>query len=199
MHQEANQPAAASTPSRKGRVASLVGFVAFIAIGIGVYVYWPWRNSGPGLDAPATELVKYCATEDFDKLPRDRQQAYVETLMKQGFGAIAAAAMTAHMTPEQMQRGLENATLAGMEVRWGKHLDNWLKLDAKGKTDYVKNVVAAMPPRPAGFDPRNRGGGRRAMTPAQIKKFVEGMQPDRRAEMAEFMAQIRAAHGDGGR
>src|SRR5437764_173000 len=143
MHEPMSQPVAA-TPSRKALVGSLIGFFAMLGIGVGVYVYWPLRNSGPALDAPATELVKFCATDDFDKLPRDRQEQYVEGLMKQGFGAIAMAAMAAHMTPEEMQRGLENATLAGMEVRWGKHLDNWLKLDAKGKADYAKKVVAAM-------------------------------------------------------
>src|SRR4051794_22597709 len=108
MHQHASQPAA-TTPSRKALVGSLIGFIALVGSGIAVYIYWPWRNSGPALDASATELVKFCATDDFDKLPRDRQEQYVGRLMKEGFGAIAMAAVAAHMTPEEMQRGLENA------------------------------------------------------------------------------------------
>lgn len=182
-------------PSTRKIIVSVVGLIAVIAAGITAYKMWPERLPSPNASAP--ELVKYITTDQFAKLPLDKQEIYVETLMKQGFPTIIMAAQQAGLTPEERQRGLENAMQAGMQIRWGRHLDKWVKLDAKGKAEYVKQVVAQMPKRPPGMDPRAKSN--RFMTPERQKNFIESMSPDRRAEMAEFMSAMRAANGDSGR
>ena len=158
-------------------------------------------NREPGLppvDSPNHVLVKFCATDEFAKLPLDKQEPYVAHLMDQGFLAIFNAANEANMTPEERQRGLQNTMQAGMNVRWGRNVNEWLKLDKQGRAQYVQQVIADMPPRPPGFDPRGANRNTHFMTPDQHKKFVEGMSPDRRAAMAEFMQQVQQARGDGG-
>jgi hypothetical protein len=153
----------------------------------------------PPLDAPNEVLVKFCASDDFAKLPLEQQEPYVKHLMDQGFFAIIAAAQNANLSQDERQKGLQNTMQAGMNVRWGQHLDEWLKLDEAGKAAYVQEVIAEMPARPRGMDPRGAARSNRLMTPQQHKKFVEGMAPQRRAQLAEFMQQIDAARGDGGR
>jgi hypothetical protein len=178
-------------------VGSTIGLIIVIAGAIVAYKNWPQRL--PSTDAPAAELVKFVTTDQFDNLPLAQQEQYVNALMKQGFGAIITAAKEAGLTKEERQKGLENAMQAGMMVRWGRHVDKWLSLDQKGKAEYVKQVVAQMPPRPPGMDPRANRAGQRFMTPEKQKRFIENMAPDRRAAMAEFMSAVRAAHGDGGK
>ena len=184
-----------NVPNKRTLIVSIIGVVFVAAIAIGAYEWWPQRL--PSADASPAVLAKFITTDQFDNLPLDQQERYVEALMKQGFAVIIAAAKEANLTAAERQRGLENAMQAGMEYRWGKHLDIWLKLDDKGKADYVKKVVAAMPPRPAGMDPRGAPGNRRSMSPERQKRFIESMPPDRRAQMAEFMKAVRDAHGDG--
>ncbi len=194
------EPAAAIdpiAPNRRTLIVSIVGVVLVAGVAITAWKLWPQRL--PSADASPAVLAKFITTDQFDNLPLDEQERYVEALMKQGFAAIIRAAKEANLTAAERQRGLENAMQAGMEYRWGKHLDIWLKLDDKGKADYVKKVVAAMPPRPAGMDPRGAPGNRatRSMTPERQKRFIESMPPDRRAQMAEFMKAVRDANGDG--
>jgi hypothetical protein len=196
-HHDSSAAPAGIAPDRRTLIVSIVGFIAVVAVAITAWKFWPQRL--PPADASAVELVKFCTTDQFANLAPKQQEQYVESLMNQGFPVIIAAAQQAGLTKEERQKGLENAMQAGMNVRWGKHLDTWLKLDAKGKAEYVKKVVAQMPPRPPGMDPRGANRNNRFMTPERQKRFIEGMSPDRRAGMAEFMAQIRAAHGDGGR
>jgi len=186
-------------PNRRTLIVSIVGVAIVAAVAVLAYEVWPQRL--PSEDASAAVLVKFITTQRFDDLPLDKQELYVEAVMKEGFFAIIQAAKEANLTAEQRQRGLENAMQAGMEYRWGKHLDVWLKLDAKGKANYVKQVVAAMPARPAGMDPRGAPGKRatRSMSPERQKRFIESMPADRRAEMAEFMKAVRDARGDGGK
>jgi hypothetical protein len=81
-----------------------------------------------------------------------------------------------------------------VNVRLGAQLDEWLKLDEKGKKAYVKKLVASMPPRQGnGPGPGGRMGppGGRGMTPTRVKNFVENTSPAHRAAMPEFMAAVR--------
>ena len=169
-------------------VGAIIASLVLLAAGIGAYSLWPARL--PPMDAPAAQLVKFVTTDQFADLPDEKKTAYVQTLLDKGLPALVLAAEEAKLTEAQRQRGIDNATQAGINVRMGKHLDAWLALDAKGKQAYVKKLVAENPSRPVG--PGNRPGqaGRR-MTPDQVKRFIENTSPQRRAAMAEFMAAMR--------
>ena len=184
-----------TAPSRRTLIVSLVGFLAIAGIAVAIYEYWPRRL--PPTDSSTIDLVKFVTTDQFADLTEKQKELYTEEMLRRGFGELTIAAIQSGLPREQLDRGFNNAMVPGMEIRWGRHLDVWLKLDAKGKADYVKKVVASMPPRPANFSPHN--GRNRGMSPQQQKNFIESMAPDRRAQMAEFMTQIRAAHGDGGK
>jgi hypothetical protein len=153
--------------------------------------WWFWPTRTPPLDAPTVDLVKFVASEEFETLSDDRKLAYVQTLMDKGLPALALAAAEAKLTDAQRERGIDNATQAGIKVRMGKHLDTWLKLDEKGKRDYIRKLVRDNPTRPPGPGdrPGSRGGGR--MTASQLKRFIENSPPTQRAAMAEFMAALK--------
>jgi hypothetical protein len=183
----------------------IIGITLCTAIAILAYVYWPQRL--PAADASSTELVQFCTTQTFENLPEDQKYVYVESLMNRGIPAIIAAANEAKLTDEQRQRGLENALQAGTEYRWGKHLDAWMQLDTRGKQEYAKKIAAQMPLRPPGINTpgpadRARGGGAggsrggRFSNPTRMKSFIESMPPERRAAMAEFMAELHEARGE---
>jgi hypothetical protein len=182
----------------------LIAIVLCGIIAIAAYMYWPQRL--PAADAPAAELVKFCTGDTFANLPEEQKYVYVEALMKKGPAIIIAAANEAKLTPDERQKGLENALQAGIQYRWGQHLDNWLLLDPKAKQEYAKKIAAQMPLRPPGINtpgPADRaragGGGARGgnfSNPTRHKNFIESMPPDRRAAMAEFMSQLREARGE---
>jgi len=114
--------------------------------------------------------------------------------------ALALAAVQAQLSDAQRERGIDNATQAAINIRMGKHLDAWLKLDERGKQEYVRKLIQQNPNRPPpgpGERPGMRGG--RQMTPAQVKRFIENTSPDRRAAMAEFMGALRKARQGGSR
>jgi hypothetical protein len=184
---------------KRRKLFILAGALGVVIVGSLTTVAVIDREPGlPPVDAPNKVLVKFCATDQFAKLRLDQQEPYVARLMDQGFLAIFNAANEANMSPEERQKGLENSMQAGMNVRWGRNLNEWLKLDEKAKAEYVQQVIAEMPPRPPGFDPRGASRNTRFMTPEQQKRFIEGMSPNRRAAMAEFMQQLQQARGDGG-
>src|SRR5439155_10082252 len=142
-------------------------------------------------------LVKFVTTDQFASMPDARKMQYVDLLLQKGFPALALAATEAKLTDAQRERGIDNATQAAINVRIGKHLDAWLKLDEKGKKEYVKKLAQQNPGRQPspGERPGNRG---RQMTPDQIKRFVENTTPDRRAALAEFMGALRKARDAAG-
>jgi len=166
----------------------LLGLTAAVATVILAWLFWPTRP--PPMDAPLTELVKFVTTDAFDNLPDDQKAAYVKMLLDKGLPALAMAAAEAKLTDGQRERGLDNAMQAAINVRMGTHLDTWLKLDEKGKRDYIRQLVRDNPQRPPGPGERpGMRGGR--MTPDQLKRFVENSPPAQRAAMAEFMAALR--------
>ena len=185
-------------------VGFIIGSILFVALVIVAYENWPQRL--PATDASALELVKFCTSDQFANLDESQKLPYVEALMKKGIPTIIAAANEAKLTQDERQRGLENALQAGIQYRWGQHLDNWMQLDPKAKQEYVKKVAAQMPMRPPGIntpgpsDPSRNGKpgarGGRFSDPARHKAFIENMSPDRRAAMAEFMSDLRAARGE---
>ena len=158
----------APAPKATTLMVSILGAAICAAAAVAIWHYWPRRL--PPLDGKPAELVKFCTSEQFARLPEDKKEQYVAALMEKGFATIIAAAAEAQLTPEERQRGLENGMEAGLQVRWGKHLDNWLALDEKAKAAYVKKVVAQMPARPPGMDPRGANRQNRIMTPQRQKQ-----------------------------
>jgi hypothetical protein len=172
----------------KRNIGAIGATIVLIGAGVLAWTLWPARL--PPMDAPTVELVKFVPTDAFEALPDAKKIAYVRELLGRGLPALALAAEEAKLTEAQRQRGIDNATQAGINVRMGGHLDAWLKLDAKGKKDYIHKIVAENPARPPG--PGQRPGQRgRGMTADQVKRFIENTSPDRRAAMAEFMAAVR--------
>jgi hypothetical protein len=173
---------------RRRALGILLGVAAAIATIVLAWTFWPTRQ--PPMDAPLSELVKFVTTDAFDNLPDDKKVTYVQTLLDKGLPALALAAAEAKLTDAQRERGMDNAMQAAINVRMGKHLDTWLKLDDKGKRDYIRKIVhdnLQRPPGP-GDRPGTRGG---RMSGDQVKRFVENTTPARRAAMAEFMAALR--------
>ena len=178
--------------TKRRRPRPVLGAILGAAIALVTIVlaweFWPTRP--PPIDAPTAELVKFVATDQFANLPDDKKQLYVQTLLDKGLPALALAAAEAKLTDAQREHGIDNAMQAVINIRMGNHLDNWLKLDEKGKRAYIQKIVHDNPQHPPG--PGDRPGSRGGrMTGDQVKRFVENTSPARRAAMAEFMGALR--------
>jgi hypothetical protein len=182
----------ASNP-RSRLIASSAGILILVAAIIGAWALWP--KPLPPLDAPTVDLVKFAVTDQFASLSDDQKMEYVDVLQKQGIAALAVAAAEAKLTPEQRERAIDAGTQAAINLRWGPALDEWLKLDEKGKKAYVKKIAESSPSRPkpgANVQAIGKATGRdRGMTPARQKGFIENTSPGRRAALAEFMSAVK--------
>jgi hypothetical protein len=176
---------------RRRALGILLGVAAAIATIVLAWTFWPTRPAP--MDAPTAVLIRFVTTEQFDNLPEDKKIAYVQPLMelmRSDPVNFMLAVGQAKLTEAQRERGLDNAMQTAINVRMGKHLDTWLKLDDKAKREYIRKLVRDNPQRPPGPGdrPGTRGG---RMSGDQVKRFVENTSPARRAAMAEFMAALR--------
>jgi len=173
-------------------LASIIALLALVVVGIVTWRNWPQRL--PPVDAPTKDLVRFITTDQFQNLPDDKKIEYVRASFRDGRVGLMLAAEEAHLSEEERVRGISNAVDAAIQVRWGQHLDTWLKLDPKGKQAYVKKIAAQMgPPRESA--PPVRRGGNAVASPDRQKGMIENTSPQHRAAMAEFMAAVQAARG----
>jgi hypothetical protein len=190
-------PKPASRDPRSKSMATIAGTFILIGVGIAAYIFWPERL--PPADASPAELIKFAVSDKFANLPEAKRQVYVDAMMKNRLGMFAAF-QQAKLTDDQRESLFMNA----MSLAMNKRLDEWMKLDEKGKQQYVQNMVKEMgqrpPGAPGGAGAANRGaggpggrGGPRNMTPERQKRFIENTSPGRRAAMGEFMASMRKA------
>ena len=188
------RPARGASGGGSGRavLASVLGIVLLTGLGIATYLLWPARL--PADDAPPAEVIKFMATDQFARLSDDRKQRYVGMLARNFLGALVAA----QSIPEETQ---DLAFANAMQAMWNQRLDEWLKLDAKGKEAFVQKALqqrrdgAATRPSasPGAVAGAARRFGHQNITPERQKRFIENMPPDRRAAMAEMMGAMRKA------
>ncbi len=179
------------TRQTKQHLGSIVALLAVSVIGVVTWRNWPQRL--PPVDSSTKDLVRFITTDRFANLPEEKKIEYVRASFRNGRVGLVLAAEEAHLSEEERIRGISNAVDAAIQVRWGQHLDAWLKLDQKGKQAYVKKIAAQMGPPKESAPPLRRGSG--MASPDRQKVMIENTSPMRRAAMAEFMAAVQATRG----
>lgn len=178
------------TRQTKQHLGSMIALLVLAIVGIITWRNWPQRL--PPVDSSTKDLVRFITTDQFANLPDEKKIEYVRASFREGRLGLIMAADEAHLSEEERVRGISNAVDAAIQVRWGQHLDTWLKLDPKAKQAYVKKVAAQMGPPREAAPPLRRGSGNGMASPERQKVMIENTSPQRRAAMAEFMAAVQA-------
>lgn len=164
----------------------------------------------PPVDAPTTDIMRFAASDRWNKLPADQLQKYYDRFDQMSWpDRMAMFQQLQTLTEDERRRAMENffgtrmLNQARQYVRLSpeeqqKELDRLI--------DQQQSMMANMPrmpfptTRPGGGEGRGWGGGGWS-NPAAQKERLERLPPGDRAAMSKFigdLAQRRAERGLGG-
>jgi hypothetical protein len=180
--------------ARRRRLASGLGVGLMVLIG--VLVWWVWPSHPPSPSGDPRSVMTFVASDRFNKLTTDQKQVYVDRIWELRDSHLG-------LTEEQTRAMRENAGVA----RFEKRLDDYFaRPPGKARQDYLNQMMREQMARWATSRPTTRPGGATARAGAgrgwapnesRMKSRLEASNPSRRAQMAEFFADMRAQFGAG--
>lgn len=202
---------------RKHWLAIGGGGLLLAAAALGAVVLWG-STPEPQSDKPE-DLVAFIATEDFARLPENKQQQYL-TKLRESDGDRREAFRTVRDLPEEQRRQFHQNMRQQFQQRMEQHIDEYFALPPEQRQAKLDETIdhmlarrkefearraqrrqqASTRPRSEGnntssrdgnADRRQRSGRRRGDPAERLKRRIEHSNPERRAKFVEYMKQMR--------
>jgi len=192
------RPAGAKRKFRRNRW--IAAGATLVVVGAGAWTLHARRIPAP--DGPVVQVVKFVATEQFEKLSPEQQKPYTDALEKVSRGERREVFEKAELSDEDRERLFHNTRGKEMEQRVDayfalatpaekqKYLDSMLDEMQKRMSEF-RNRPTTRPAGQTGGGDRPGGGGGNRFDPERMKKRMESTPPARQAKMAEFHAAMR--------
>jgi hypothetical protein len=169
-------------------LAAALGTLSLIAVAAIAWSMWPEHIPDPHGDPVV--IVKFAATPAFARLPREKQDPYIDHMIA-NFPALWDAARNGQFTPEEQKRAFDNV----FGSRSTRHVEEYFKLKTpKERQAYIDDLIKQQEKQSMMWSAiRNAGGGSgdRWMDTGRIKDRVENMPPGTRTEFAELVGDVR--------
>src|SRR5215212_5337837 len=169
-------------------LAAVLGALLLIALAWVAWAMWP--ESLPPPNGDPIILAKFAATPTFARLPREKQDPYIDHMMA-NVPTLLEAYRSGQITPTEGRKAFDNA----FGSRATRHVEEYFTLKTpQARLEYIDNLIAQQERqrllwsvvRTAGG-----GGGDRWLDTGRIKERIETMPPAMRTQFAEFVGEMR--------
>ncbi|MFH1731314.1 MAG: hypothetical protein ABIF82_06670 [Planctomycetota bacterium] len=193
--------------SRKSVILSACGVVLIAGAIAAACVFWPGKRPEP--PAPQqqepTEITKYLASEEFEKLKPEQKQAYFAGAVERFESQNAWRPQRDDLTDEEQDRLRKNAGPLFRKVM-ERRIEKYFEMPKEEKTAYLDEMIdrfeemrkaqgehreAAGGASAGAAEPRRRSGPRRSFTPERLRDMIENTPPATQARFVQFMMDMR--------
>jgi hypothetical protein len=190
------EPRSREAQIRRARfLAGTLGALLLIAMAAIAWAMWPEHLPRP--DGDPIVIAKFAATPTFARLPREKQDPYIDHMIA-NFPQLFAAAQRGEFTPTEQRKAFDNV----FGSRATRHVEEYFALpDQEARKKYIDEMINMQEREKFLFSAvRSAGGGSgdRWLDPARVKERVETMPPGTRTQFAEFAGEMRKRRKDRG-
>lgn len=201
--------------SRKSVVLSACGVVLIAGAIAAACVFWPEkRPEPPALEQQkTTEITKYLASEEFEKLEPEQKQAYFAGAVERFESESTWRPPREELSDEERKRLRKNAGPLFRKVM-ERRIEKYFEMPKEERTVYLDEMIdrfeemrkareVRRAEREAAGEtssaPRERPRGpHRRFTPERLRDMIEKTPPETQARFIQFMMDMRARREERG-
>lgn len=166
---------------------------AVLVLAMGAMGYWMWTNRTPAPTAAPALVAKFVGSDQFLALPEKKQLAYLDTLEKNREAFRDLPDEQRRAAWENLREVRENQMLnryfAATPAERQKILDEEIKRQEERRKEWQARAGQRPQGQPGQGGPRGPRGGDQA---ARQKSRLENRSPERRAQSAQYRADVAA-------